>query len=444
MEIIKINDVEFKKNNIYNNIKNELTEDNIYQLSILKLKNYIEIKAYIYQDDNYGEDEEIFEITIRLDKDYNIIDKKCKCNYHSLLEIDNCENIANLIRHINSRKYYLGYSKISPKEIGKLSIYEYKEIKEKINYNKYEISKIFKEIIEDKFSEKNKKYSLIPIFEKNIVKYAVKNRNMYKLKELSKFVKAYINKTYIRISDDLLLKAGEELFDEFSKKQLEFLIKYSKNISANILRLSHANIDDFYELYNSKYELFNKGIFDLEINIKNIERDVFKLETKIDNNTLVGNNKIYFFNENNKITYVNITTYESIIFRKIYDIEYLDIKLVIYLINLLNKYSSRTKINNSIYNLELKIEINKVEEKPYIIAILFESKKLYIKVEKYVKGSLEINDVVNVFKSSGIKEVEYFNEKEVNLISNVKDIKKFMRELAPILFDISYLEIINK
>ncbi len=109
--------------------------------------------------------------------------------------------------------------------------------------------KIEPQIIYDRFSREMK------------IEFKIGNKRMYKIKNLAEFYTRMINQEFYRYGDKLQFVHRVEMFDEKSRKLLEFLLKYSEMI---VITNSNAN---------SNYRYYGKAINEGNIIIGNTAID---------------------------------------------------------------------------------------------------------------------------------------------------------------------------
>lgn len=279
---------------INNNIIKELCSDAGYEKT-QKAKEYtsqqkVKIIKTIYDDENnfelyghvYGDDtyDTYFDV-----KKFEIQSIRCTCpDYyktygvceHSLATVLTFDQIGleyikseipqkNISTQKNSNKYN-SFNQI----VKTLYNEEIDEIDSNIDIelkNKGTI-RIEPQIIYDRFTREMK------------IEFKIGNKRMYKLKNLAEFYRKMINKEFYKYGDKLEFVHMKEMFEEDSKKILEFLMKY-----AEIIAFTNSDANSNYKYYGkaldeSRIIVGNTAIDELFEILKNkkvlIERDYEK------------------------------------------------------------------------------------------------------------------------------------------------------------------------
>ena len=167
--------------------------------------------------------------------------------------------------------------------------------------------KIEPKIIYDKFSKEMK------------IEFKIGNKRMYKLKNLTDFYKAMINKEYYKYGDKLEFIHTKEMFEQDSQDLLNFIMKY-----AEVIAFTNSTANSNYRYYGkvlneSSIIIGNTAIDELFEVLKNkkitIERDYEKNAVEF----LEGNPKIDFnlekVSENEYRIIANFDIYKIVILK---------------------------------------------------------------------------------------------------------------------------------
>ena len=166
----------------------------------------------------------------------------CKHTLASVLEYNHNSNINNL-KQSQENNVLNG---IARKHIPKNNI-EHRNFKQIVNifYNE-EIDNIdTEEVINIKEHVKLQPKIFYDKFTNDLkIEFKIGNKRMYKIKDLSEFYTRMLNKEFYKYGEKLQFIHTKEVFDESSKRLLEFVLKY-----AEIIKYANSNSNSNYRYY---------------------------------------------------------------------------------------------------------------------------------------------------------------------------------------------------
>ncbi|RRD28471.1 DEAD/DEAH box helicase [Fusobacterium canifelinum] len=342
-------------------------------------KHYIELKYGIIRleinyidkiDSTFIEMESIVagyenETSLTINNEGNYEYSSCTCGFHNSTEP--CGHVWQLAKYVidNDLEAPYEYEKDEDKEetVEKFFEKRNKIVQETINNEWFK--EILKEDIIDKLSKiETSSLNLVPSIEfdelhssRNFpkIKFKIGRDKLYTIRDIySQIITAIKNKEFKNFGKELKVSMYYDTFTDFSKKQLDFIIKYPNNINQskkNMIDLNENNMDDFYNTYfdspygeiifqeeDFKTELIiEKNDIDYEIYLKNKfynpkEKKKERIQDKSDwrsyrfnyelpfttKNFIVTKNRIYKYDKKSKIfLYMNINEYEMKLFYKL-------------------------------------------------------------------------------------------------------------------------------
>ena len=344
-------------------------------------KHYIELKYGIIRleityidkvDSTFIEMESIIagyenETSLTINNDGNYEHSSCTCGFHNSMEP--CGHVWQLAKYVidNDLEAPYEYEKDEDKEgtVEKYFEKRSKTVQEIINNEWFK--EILKEDIIDKLSKiETSSLNLVPSIEfdglhssRNFpkIKFKIGKDKLYTIRDIySQIIIAIKDKEFKNFGKELKVSMHYNAFTDFSKKQLDFIIKYSNSINQfkkNILDLNENNMDDFYNTYfDNPYDeiIFEEEDFKIELiiekndkyyeiylinkyyNSKEKEKKKEKVQDKsdwrsyrfnyelsfIEKNFIITKNRIYKYNKKDKIfLYMNINEYEMKLFNKL-------------------------------------------------------------------------------------------------------------------------------
>ena len=369
---------------ILDNLYQDAGKDNIEKIEKYNKNIKIDIKEFNYEDDCNFEvravvvDKEKYNVYIEV-KDGEIEDIVCNCKeYYKTYSV--CKHTLATILYLNDNEEY----------IKKYGINSEKEIVNKTKDNSVENYRNFKQIVNffyseaiDGINEENtiKKEGNIKIepkiyYDKFLndmkIEFKIGNKKMYKIKNLSEFYTRMINKEFYSYGEKLQFIHSEDMFEEDSKKLLDFIMKY-----AEIIKYANSNS-------NSNYKYYGKALSETSI--------------------IVGNTAIDDLFE--------VLEGRTVSFQRDYN-------------------SNKIEFTNEEPNIEFKLK--KINEDEYIIYPNIEIYKVNIiqgKKYKYILGEEKIYKCSKEFEKRNLRLLELFRQ---NYMTEVKLGKEELRELFSII-----------
>ena len=165
-----------------------------------------------------------------------------------------------------------------------------------------------------------------------VLDFKIGEKQLYKIKDLTKFYDAYINRKSLYYGSKLSFVHCEEAFSQKAKVFLDFILKYSETIqyANNVLKqsryyyskgqiaksrleLSGSAADDFFKIFNDEEEYaieYNKEKItfkltnkkpDFKFKIEKIEEDEYKLSANFEKLLIVKGIKYVYILEDNSI-----------------------------------------------------------------------------------------------------------------------------------------------
>ena len=335
-------------------------EDGIIKLEITHIdkinSTFIEMESIVAGYEN--------ETSLTINDEGNYEYSSCTCGFHNSMEP--CGHVWQLAKYVmdNNLEAPYEYEKDEDREetIEKYFEKRSKIIQETINNEWFK--EILKEDIIDKLSKiETSSLNLVPSIEfdelhssRNFpqIKFKIGRDKLYTIRDIySQIIIAIKDKEFKNFGKELKVSMYYNAFTDFSKKQLDFIIKHSNDINQfkkNMLDLNENNMDDFYNTYfDSPFAeiIFEEEDFKTELVIEKNEKDYeIYLKNKFYNpkenkkddttkkskwsyrfdyelpftmkNFIVTKNKIYKYDKKNKIfLYMNINEYEMKLFNKL-------------------------------------------------------------------------------------------------------------------------------
>ena len=335
-------------------------EDGIIRLEITYIdkinSTFIEMESIIAGYEN--------ETSLTINDEGNYEHSSCTCGFHNSMEP--CGHVWQLAKYVMDNNLEAPY-KYEKDEVREETIEKYFEKRSKIiqeTINNEWFKEILKEDIIDKLSKiETSSLNLVPSIEfdelhssRNFpqIKFKIGRDKLYTIRDIySQIIIAIKDKEFKNFGKELKVSMYYNAFTDFSKKQLDFIIKHSNSINQfkkNMLDLNENNMDDFYNTYfDSPYSeiIFEEEDFKTELVIEKNEKDYeIYLKNKFYNpkekkkedttkkskwsyrfnyelpftmkNFIVTKNKIYKYNKKDKIfLYMNINEYEMKLFNKL-------------------------------------------------------------------------------------------------------------------------------
>ena len=262
-------------------------------------KHYIELKYGIIRleityidkiDSTFIEMESIIagyenETSLTINNEGNYEYSSCTCGFHNSTEP--CGHVWQLAKYVidNDLEAPYEYEKNEDKEE---TVEKYFEKRSKIvqeTINNEWFKEILKEDIIDKLSKiETSSLNLVPSIEfdelhssRNFpkIKFKIGRDKLYTIRDIySQIIIAIKDKEFKNFGKELKVSMHYNAFTDFSKKQLDFIIKYSNSINQfkkNILDLNENNMDDFYNTYfDNPYDeiIFEEEDFKIELIIE--------------------------------------------------------------------------------------------------------------------------------------------------------------------------------
>jgi len=265
-------------------------------------KHYIELKYGIIRleityidkiDSTFIEMESIIagyknETSLTINNEGNYEHSSCTCGFHNSMEP--CGHVWQLAKYVidNDLEAPYEYEKDEDKEetVEKYFEKRSKTVQEIINNEWFK--EILKEDIIDKLSKiETSSLNLVPSIEfdglhssRNFpkIKFKIGKDKLYTIRDIySQIIIAIKDKEFKNFGKELKVSMHYNAFTDFSKKQLDFIIKYSNSINQfkkNILDLNENNIDDFYNTYfDNPYDeiIFEEEDFKIELIIEKMK-----------------------------------------------------------------------------------------------------------------------------------------------------------------------------
>ena len=335
-------------------------EDGIIKLEITHIdkinSTFIEMESIIAGYEN--------ETSLTINDEGNYEHSSCTCGFHNSMEP--CGHVWQLAKYVMDNNLEAPYE-YEKDEVREETIEKYFEKRSKIiqeTINNEWFKEILKEDIIDKLSKiETSSLNLVPSIEFNElhssrnfpqIKFKIGRDKLYTIRDIySQIIIAIKNKEFKNFGKELKVSMYYNAFTDFSKKQLDFIIKHSNSINQfmkNMLDLNENNMDDFYNTYfDSPYSeiIFEEEDFKTELVIEKNEKDYeIYLKNKFYNpkenkkddttkkskwsyrfdyelpftmkNFIVTKNKIYKYDKKDKIfLYMNINEYEMKLFNKL-------------------------------------------------------------------------------------------------------------------------------
>ena len=335
-------------------------EDGIIRLEITHIdkinSTFIEMESIIAGYEN--------ETSLTINDEGNYEHSSCTCGFYNSMEP--CGHVWQLAKYVMDNNLEAPYE-YEKDEVREETIEKYFEKRSKIiqeTINNEWFKEILKEDIIDKLSKiETSSLNLVPSIEfdelhssKNFpqIKFKIGRDKLYTIRDIySQIIIAIKNKEFKNYGKELKVSMYYNAFTDFSKKQLDFIIKHSNSINQfkkNMLDLNENNMDDFYNTYfDSPYSeiIFEEEDFKTELVIEKNEKDYeIYLKNKFYNpkenkkddttkkskwsyrfdyelpftmkNFIVTKNKIYKYDKKDKIfLYMNINEYEMKLFNKL-------------------------------------------------------------------------------------------------------------------------------
>lgn len=335
-------------------------EDGIIKLEITHIdkinSTFIEMESIIAGYEN--------ETSLTINDEGNYEYSSCTCGFHNSMEP--CGHVWQLAKYVMDNNLEAPYE-YEKDEVREETIEKYFEKRSKIiqeTINNEWFKEILKEDIIDKLSKiETSSLNLVPSIEFNElhssrnfpqIKFKIGRDKLYTIRDIySQIIIAIKDKEFKNFGKELKVSMYYNAFTDFSKKQLDFIIKHSNNINQfkkNMLDLNENNMDDFYNTYfDSPYSeiIFEEEDFKTELVIEKNEKDYeIYLKNKFYNpkenkkddttkkskwsyrfdyelpftmkNFIVTKNKIYKYDKKDKIfLYMNINEYEMKLFNKL-------------------------------------------------------------------------------------------------------------------------------
>ena len=335
-------------------------EDGIIRLEITHIdkinSTFIEMESIIAGYEN--------ETSLTINDEGNYEHSSCTCGFHNSMEP--CGHVWQLAKYVMDNNLEAPYE-YEKDEVREETIEKYFEKRSKIiqeTINNEWFKEILKEDIIDKLSKiETSSLNLVPSIEfdelhssRNFpqIKFKIGRDKLYTIRDIySQIIIAIKDKEFKNFGKELKVSMYYNAFTDFSKKQLDFIIKHSNNINQfkkNMLDLNENNMDDFYNTYfDSPYSeiIFEEEDFKTELVIEKNEKDYeIYLKNKFYNpkekkkedttkkskwsyrfdyelpftmkNFIVTKNKIYKYDKKDKIfLYMNINEYEMKLFNKL-------------------------------------------------------------------------------------------------------------------------------
>ncbi|ALF25617.1 DEAD/DEAH box helicase [Fusobacterium nucleatum] len=336
-------------------------EDGIVKLEITYIdkidSTFIEMESIIAGYEN--------ETSLTINDEGNYECSSCSCGFHNSMEP--CGHVWLLAKYVidNNLEAPYEYEKDEDREETVEKYFEKRSrlIQETIDREWFK--EILKKDIIDKLSKiETSSLNLVPSIEfdelnssRNFpkIKFKIGKDKLYTIRDIySQIIDAIKNKEFKNFGKELKVSMHYDAFTDFSKKQLDFILKHPNNIiqfKKNMINLDENNMDDFYNTYfdspsteiifqeeDFKTELvIEKNDKDYEIYLKNKfynpkEKKKEKVQDKSDwrsyrfnyelpfttKNFIVTKNKIYKYDKKSKIfLYMNINEYEMKLFNKL-------------------------------------------------------------------------------------------------------------------------------
>ncbi len=373
---------------------NDFSEEHILEMEIKNNKN-VKVKIRYY-DDNYHD---LRELSISLDNKGRYLNSKCDCSFHR--SNYPCGHIWIIVHYLNDNEFFIPYTY---KDKNCMNIDKFLNdfyIKKKLREGRIR-SKLFVDMIIDEEMKSYKSmsdkasvklevefYELSNYSGNFKLRYRIGNDKMYLVKNLiDKLLSPLKNNSYVDYGKEFKTILDYEIFDEESKKELDFLRNNINCIDKNTLEINHSNIDEFYELHKN-----NGGIQNLFIEEKDFG---LKLE-------LSSIQEFYELNILDEKASLSEEEFEKLVFDKINDEyedlyispSYLEQKVREVSFELLNKKYFTT--NNRFYNLDFidgqailfYMDTNKDESKFYDV----------ITGNNICFTKDELNEVINNYKN---------------------------------------------
>ena len=335
-------------------------EDGIIRLEITHIdkidSTFIEMESIIAGYEN--------ETSLTINDEGNYEHSSCTCGFHNSMEP--CGHVWQLAKYVMDNNLEAPYE-YEKDEVREETIEKYFEKRSKIiqeTINNEWFKEILKEDIIDKLSKiETSSLNLVPSIEfdelhssRNFpqIKFKIGRDKLYTIRDIySQIIIAIKDKEFKNFGKELKVSMYYNAFTDFSKKQLDFIIKHSNDINQfkkNMLDLNENNMDDFYNTYfdspyseiifeeedfktelviekNEKnYEIYLKNKFyNLKENKKDDTTKKSKWSYRFDyelpftmKNFIVTKNKIYKYDKKDKIfLYMNINEYEMKLFNKL-------------------------------------------------------------------------------------------------------------------------------
>ena len=340
--------------NVLNDVKNQISDNKIREAISLCNQNKVKIKNIKYEDENNFSvraiidklDEEIL-VTVIV-KDAKVEEYLCSCS-RSL-----CSHILSVLIELDENEKYENSLRLSDKVRSDISIRnsiktnKINELKKQELYkNAYTLIENFKNEIkldEDKYKNQDLKYNkiindyikIIPKFnfENNnqILEFYIADTQVYKIKNIIEFADNIKNNRNYKYGQKLEFKHDKELFDEDSKKIIEYIIKYAQVLENTISHIKQSNygiitstekfilnknmIDEIYEiLKDKKISIGNKDYIislkeaNLEIMLENINNEEYKLVCDMHKYIFFKSKEYIYFLQNNEVTRIKYNKY---------------------------------------------------------------------------------------------------------------------------------------
>ena len=404
--------------NVLNDVKNQISDSKIREAIRLYEQSKVRIKNIKYDDENNFSVRAVVEtreneilVTVFV-KDGRVDNYGCECSMNlcshvlaTLIELDENEKYENSLRLSDKVK-----SDISRRNLLKLNkINEIK--KQELNKNAYMLIENFKsEIKNDELKEKDNNFKVNNIvneyikiipkfnFENNMqtLEFYITDTQVYKIKNILEFADNIENNKVFKYGQKLEFKHDIKLFDEVSKKIIEYIIKYAKvleNTNSYINKinpfiitnlekfiLTETMIDEIYDiLKDKKVSIINKDYMislretNIEIKLENINNEEYKLKCDIIKYSFFVSNKYIYFIQDIEVTRVKYNKY----LEKILNI-------------LKDNGNEKFLFNTSTLTQFFTVIYPKI--KKYMVGIEKTRLEKYIPVELAVKVFLDLND----------------------------------------------------
>ena len=164
------------------------------------------------------------------------------------------------------------------------------------------------------------------------IEFKIGNKKMYKIKNLAEFYTRMLNKEFYRYGEKLQFIHTEEIFEEDSRKLLEFIMKYAeiikyansnsnsnykyygKALSETSIIVGNSAIDDLFEVlkgrkidfqrdYNSEIVEFTEEQPIIEFKLAKVDEEHYRITPNIEiyNVTIIKGKNYKYLLDNNKL-----------------------------------------------------------------------------------------------------------------------------------------------